>query len=131
MKVSLNGRIPELTWGNNQDESVKFRLMIDTPVYCSRHDTQYYAATSVSETSLGGKFKPTLRSPWKAEMDALATSSANSANSLRHSRKTVKSSANWDICFGKSSGCKSPEITGVLTFGFDRRRLVFKGMLFE
>ena len=65
-------------------------------------------------------------------MDALTTSSVNSGNSLRHSRKTVMSSANWDISFGKSSESKSPEIIGVLRFGgvFGRRRFVLKGTLF-
>ena len=94
MKVSLNGRILELTWGNNKHKSGKSHLIIDIPVYWSRYDAQYYATTSVSENSLGGKPKHTLRSTWKAEMDAMTTSSVNSRNSLRYSRKAVISSAN-------------------------------------
>ena len=94
MKVSLDGRILELTWNNNQHASGKSRLIIDTPVYWPRDDAQYYTAISVSVTRPGGKFQPTLRSSWKANMDTLTTSSVNSGNSPRHSRKTAISPAN-------------------------------------
>jgi hypothetical protein len=63
VKVSLNGGILELTWGNNRHGSRKPHLKMDIPVYWLRHDAQYYAAISISESGLGGKFKPTLRSP--------------------------------------------------------------------
>ena len=59
----------------------------------------------------------TLRSPWKAKIDALTGSSVNSGNSFKHSRKVVMSSAKRAICSGNCSGSKSPTTTGVLTFG--------------
>ena len=67
-------------------------------------------------------------------MDVLTVSSVNSGNSFKYSRKTVTSSANWDICTGKSSGLRlSGLITGVLTYGggFGRPRFVPKDELFD
>lgn len=53
VKVSLNGSVLKLTWGNNQYAPCRFHLVVDVPEYWPRHDAQYYVIKSISETKLG------------------------------------------------------------------------------
>jgi len=50
MKVSLDGRAPELTWGNNQKISGKSCLINDILVYRPGHGGQHYNVSASEGT---------------------------------------------------------------------------------